>query len=92
MQEQARRRKPWDWRGQLIQLSLITLVGATSGGIAYLAAVIVAYLVSGGPPPVPDGWQNTVVFGVAFAVFFPLLIAGMSWTARYLRKNRGRML
>lgn len=84
--------QPWDWRGQVIQLLLIALVSVVSGGIAYLVAIIVAFLVTGGPPPVPDGWQNTVVLVVTLAVFSVLMLFGMSRTARYLRKNRGRLL
>lgn len=92
MQKHTRPRRPWDWRGQIIQLFLIALVSAISGGIAYLAAVITAFLVSGGPPPVPDGWRNTLVLVIAFAVFLSLIFIGMIRVGRYLRKNRGRLL
>lgn len=92
MQKHTRRRQPWDWRGQIIQLLLIALVCVISGGIAYLSAVITALLVSGGPPPVPAGWQNAVVLVVALAVLCSLMFVGTVRIGRYLRKNRGRML
>lgn len=92
MQKDRRHRQPWDWRGQMIQLALIALVSAVSASVAYIAAVMAAHLVSGGPPPVPDGWQDTVVQVVLYVVLFGLMIPGFIWSARYVRKNRGRML
>lgn len=92
MKEHKRTQRPWDWRGQIIQLLLTALVIAAASAIAYLAAILAAFLVSGGPLPVPDGWQRTVVYVVAFAVFASLAFAGMIRVTRYLRKNRGRLL
>ena len=92
MQEHKQSRQPWDWRGQIIQLLLIVLVIAVAGGVSYLVAVVAAFLVSGGPLPVPDGWQKTVVYIATFAVFGGLAVTGMIRVTRYLRKNRGRLL
>lgn len=57
-----------------------------------MVAVVAAFLVSGGPLPVPDGWQKTVVYIATFAVFGGLAVTGMIRVTRYLRKNRGRLL
>ena len=92
MQKHAPRRPPWDWRGQIVQLLLIALVCAISGGIASLAGVVTAVLVSGGPPPVPGGWQSAVVLIVTLAVLGCSMLAGAIRIGRYLRKSRGRIL
>lgn len=92
MKNHGRRRQPWDWVGQLIQLALITGVTVVAAVVAYGAAMATAYLLSGGPPPLPAGWRNTVVHMIFYLVFFGLLIPGIIRCARYLRSHRGRLL
>jgi len=91
MHKHTQPRRPWDWRGQLIQICLLVLLGAVAGAAAYAAATIAALATTGETLPVESGWQNTVTKIVGFGVLLIVIFFGAKQINSYLRRSRGRL-